>query len=56
MHIDTGHNYPEVIDFRDKRAAELGERLIVRSLEDSMAARHGRAQDPPTNRATSTSR
>ena len=27
MHIDTGHNYQEVIDFRDKRAAELGERL-----------------------------
>ncbi len=37
MHIDTGHNYPEVIAFRDKRAAELGERLIVRSLEESMA-------------------
>jgi sulfate adenylyltransferase subunit 2 len=36
MHIDTGHNYKEVIDFRDKRAAELGERLIVRSVEDSM--------------------
>jgi sulfate adenylyltransferase subunit 2 len=37
MHIDTGHNYPEVVAYRDKRAAELGERLIVRSLEDSMA-------------------
>jgi sulfate adenylyltransferase subunit 2 len=36
MHIDTGHNYPEVIAFRDHRAAELGERLIVRSVEDSM--------------------
>jgi sulfate adenylyltransferase subunit 2 len=36
MHIDTGHNYPEVTDFRDVRAAELGERLIVRSVEDSM--------------------
>jgi sulfate adenylyltransferase subunit 2 len=36
MHIDTGHNYQEVIDFRDQRAAELGERLIVRSVEDSM--------------------
>jgi sulfate adenylyltransferase subunit 2 len=36
MHIDTGHNYREVVDFRDKRAAELGERLIVRSVEDSM--------------------
>ena len=37
MHIDTGHNYPEVTEFRDQRAAELGERLIVRSVEDSMA-------------------
>src|SRR3954451_1128000 len=37
LHIDTGHNYPEVIEFRDRRAAELGERLIVRSLEDSIA-------------------
>ena len=37
MHIDTGHNYKEVTDFRDKRASELGERLIVRSVEDSMA-------------------
>src|SRR3546814_1901 len=36
MHIDTGHNYQEVVNFRDRRAAELGERLIVRSLEDSM--------------------
>ncbi len=36
MHIDTGHNYEEVIEFRDRRAAEIGERLIVRSLEDSM--------------------
>lgn len=36
LHIDTGHNYQEVIQFRDQRAAELGERLIVRSVEDSM--------------------
>ena len=36
MHIDTGHNYQEVIDFRDQRAAELNERLIVRSVENSM--------------------
>ena len=36
MHIDTGHNYQEVIDFRDQRATELGERLIVRSVQDSM--------------------
>jgi len=37
LHIDTGHNYPEVIAFRDRRAAQLGERLIVRSVEESMA-------------------
>src|SRR5262250_3989425 len=36
LHIDTGHNFPEVIDFRDRRAAELGERLVVRSVEDSI--------------------
>ncbi len=37
LHIDTGHNYPEVIAFRDRRASELGERLIVREVTDSMA-------------------
>ena len=36
MHIDTGHNFPEVIEFRDRRVTELGERLIVRSVEDSI--------------------
>ncbi|MDR1367639.1 MAG: sulfate adenylyltransferase subunit CysD [Candidatus Accumulibacter sp.] len=36
LHIDTGHNYREVVDFRDRRAIELGERLIVRSVEDSI--------------------
>lgn len=37
MHIDTGHNYPEVINFRDHKTEELGERLIVASVEESMA-------------------
>ena len=37
MHIDTGHNYPEVIRFRDAKTKELEERLIVASLEDSMS-------------------
>jgi sulfate adenylyltransferase subunit 2 len=37
MHIDTGHNYKEVLEFRDRRVKDMGERLIVRSLEDSMA-------------------
>ena len=36
MHIDTAHNFPEVIEFRDRRVAQLGERLIVRSVEDSI--------------------
>jgi sulfate adenylyltransferase subunit 2 len=36
LHIDTGHNFPEVIEFRDYRAKQLGERLIVRSMEDSI--------------------
>ncbi|MSQ05264.1 MAG: sulfate adenylyltransferase subunit CysD [Nitrosomonadaceae bacterium] len=36
LHIDTGHNFPEVIEFRDRRAKELNERLIVRSMEDSI--------------------
>ncbi len=37
LHVDTGHNYPEVIEFRDRRAAELNADLIVRSVEDSIA-------------------
>jgi sulfate adenylyltransferase subunit 2 len=36
LNIDTGHNYSEVIDFRDFRACQLNERLIVRSVEDSI--------------------
>src|ERR1700690_4430147 len=36
MHVDTGHNFPEVIEFRDRRMAELGERLIVASVQDSI--------------------
>src|ERR1041385_4714378 len=36
MHIDTEHNFPELIEFRDRRAAQLGERLIVRSVGDAI--------------------
>ena len=36
MHVDTGHNFPEVIQFRDRRVAELGERLIVASVQESI--------------------
>jgi sulfate adenylyltransferase subunit 2 len=38
MHVDTGHNFPEVIEYRDRRVAELGERLIVASVQDSIDA------------------
>src|SRR3546814_8053693 len=58
MHIDTGHNYQEVIDFRDQRVAELGERLIVRSLEDSI--KRGsivlKSPDEPRNKHQSVTR
>ncbi len=36
MHVDTGHNFPEVVEFRDRRVAELGERLIVASVQESI--------------------
>jgi sulfate adenylyltransferase subunit 2 len=36
MHVDTGHNFPEVVEFRDRRVEELGERLIVASVQDSI--------------------
>jgi sulfate adenylyltransferase subunit 2 len=36
MHVDTGHNFPEVIQFRDKLVNQLGERLIVASVQESI--------------------
>ena len=39
VHVDTGHNFPEVLAFRDKLAAELGEKLIVRKVEDTIRER-----------------
>lgn len=38
MHIDTGHNFAEVIEFRDRRVTEVGARLIVASVQDSIDA------------------
>jgi sulfate adenylyltransferase subunit 2 len=38
MHVDTGHNFPEVLEFRDRRVAELGVRLVVASVQDSIDA------------------
>jgi sulfate adenylyltransferase subunit 2 len=48
--IDTGHNFSEVTDFRDQRAAELGAKLIVRSVEDSMARGTVRLSHPGESR------
>jgi sulfate adenylyltransferase subunit 2 len=36
MHVDTGHNFPEVLEFRDRRVAEIGERLTVASVQESI--------------------
>ena len=36
MHVDTGHNFPEAIEYRDRRVAELGERLVVASVQQSI--------------------
>jgi sulfate adenylyltransferase subunit 2 len=47
MHIDTGHNFPEVLDFRDRRVAELGERLVVASVQESIDK--GRVREEPGN-------
>jgi sulfate adenylyltransferase subunit 2 len=50
MHVDTGHNFPEVIEFRDRRVAELGERLVVASVQDSIDA--GRVAEETGPRAS----
>jgi sulfate adenylyltransferase subunit 2 len=50
MHVDTGHNFPEVIEFRDRLIDSLGERLIVASVQDSID--HGRATEETGPRAS----
>jgi sulfate adenylyltransferase subunit 2 len=40
VHIDTGHNFPEALDFRDQLAEELGEKLIVRKVQDTIKAKN----------------
>jgi sulfate adenylyltransferase subunit 2 len=49
VHIDTGHNFEEVITFRDARVAELGERLIVGSVEESIRRGTVRLRNPQTD-------
>jgi sulfate adenylyltransferase subunit 2 len=45
MHVDTGHNFPEVLEYRDRRVAELGIRLIVGSVQEAIDA--GRLVEQP---------
>jgi sulfate adenylyltransferase subunit 2 len=50
MHVDTGHNFPEVIEFRDRRVGELGVELIVAGVQDSIDS--GRAKEETGPRAS----
>jgi sulfate adenylyltransferase subunit 2 len=50
MHVDTGHNFPEVIEFRDRTIEELGAELLVASVEEAIAA--GRVVDETGPRAS----
>ena len=50
MHVDTGHNFPEVMEFRDRRVAELGARLVVASVEEAIV--QGLVTDPTGPRAS----
>jgi sulfate adenylyltransferase subunit 2 len=50
MHVDTGHNFPEVVEYRDRRVAELGERLVVASVQESIDK--GRVQEQTGPRAS----
>ena len=45
MHVDTGHNFPEVIEYRDRHLAALGVRLVVASVQDSIDS--GRLRERP---------
>jgi sulfate adenylyltransferase subunit 2 len=45
LHVDTGHNFPEVLEFRDRCVAQLGERLLVASVQESID--RGRAREEP---------
>src|SRR3982751_5997876 len=45
MHVDTGHNFPEVLEFRDSTVERLGVRLVVARVEESLA--RGRVRERP---------
>src|ERR1700733_7373192 len=50
LHVDTGHNFPEVIEFRDRRIAEGGHELIVASVQESIDSGRVREDDPTASR------
>jgi sulfate adenylyltransferase subunit 2 len=50
MHVDTGHNFPEALEFRDRRIAELGVRLVVASVPDAIAAGRVVEESPGASR------
>src|SRR6201991_675182 len=50
LHVDTGHNFAEVLEFRDRRVAELGEQLIVASVQDSIDSGRVAEDGPSRNR------
>src|SRR3954451_13115572 len=50
LHIDTGHNFAEVLEFRDRRVAELGEQLIVGSVQESIDSGRAHEDGPSRNR------
>src|SRR3546814_1912536 len=50
MHVDTGHNFDEIIAFRDEIVAKVGARLVVAGVQDDIAA--GRSFDPSGPRAS----
>ena len=47
MHVDTGHNFPEVIEFRDRRVAEAGARLVIASVQDAIDKGHVTEESGP---------
>jgi sulfate adenylyltransferase subunit 2 len=56
LHVDTGHNFPEVLEYRDRRVQEIGERLIVAKVEDSIAAGRAPEQWDPSKPGSSRNR
>jgi sulfate adenylyltransferase subunit 2 len=50
LHVDTGHNFPEVLEFRDRRIADAGHELIIASVQDSIDRGRVREDDPTASR------